>query len=110
MLNERSARPSATASAAAPPRWPAYVRAGATVALGTAVGWVFYHGRGAPNARAAHPANTTVLMLYLLGVLWVASRHGRGHAILAAVWGVAAFDFCFVPPYLTFAVADTQYL
>src|SRR5206468_1746738 len=55
-------------------------------------------------------SDTNILMLYLLGVLWVATRRGRGPAILASLLGVAAFDFCFVPPYLTFAVADTQYL
>ena len=30
--------------------------------------------------------------------------------MLASVLSVAAFDFFFVPPYLTFAVSDTQYL
>ena len=30
--------------------------------------------------------------------------------MLASILGVAAFDFCFVPPYLTFAVTDTQYV
>src|SRR2546425_9987101 len=94
------------------PRWPAYLWAAATVALSTAIGWPFYHGWSRPDAGATHHAlsNTNILMLYLLGVLWVATRHGRGPAILASLLGVAAFDFCFVPPYLTFAVADTQYL
>ncbi len=35
---------------------------------------------------------------------------GRGPSILASVLSVAAFDFFFVPPYLTFAVSDTEYL
>lgn len=55
-------------------------------------------------------ANANVLMLYLLGVLWVASRYSRGAAVLASVMAVAAFDFYFVPPYLTFAVSDQQYI
>ena len=38
-----------------------------------------------------------------------ASRLGRGPAILASVLSVAAFDFFFVPPYLSFAVSDTEY-
>src|SRR5436309_755722 len=94
------------------PRWRAYLWGIAAVALSTAIGWPFYHGWSGLDPGANHHAlsNTNVLMLYLLGVLWVATRHGRGPAILASLLGVAAFDFCFVPPYLTFAVADTQYL
>ena len=52
---------------------------------------------------------TNLVMVYLLGVVGVALRCGRGPAILASVLGVAAFDFFFVPPHGTFAVADTQY-
>lgn len=48
-------------------------------------------------------------MLYLLGVLIVASRASRGPALLASLAGVAAFDFFFVPPYFTFAVAESKY-
>ncbi len=51
-----------------------------------------------------------LIMIYLLTVVLVAMRFGRGASILASVLGVAAFDFFCVPPYLTFAVADTQYL
>ncbi|HEX9188453.1 MAG TPA: DUF4118 domain-containing protein, partial [Vicinamibacteria bacterium] len=53
---------------------------------------------------------SNLIMVYLLGVAFVASRHGRGASALAAVLSVAAFDFFLVPPYLTFAVADTQYV
>ena len=40
----------------------------------------------------------------------VALRCGRGPAVLAAFLNVAAFDFFFVPPRLSFAVTDVQYL
>jgi two-component system sensor histidine kinase KdpD len=53
---------------------------------------------------------TNLVMIYLLGVVAAAAWLGRGPAILAAVLSVAAFDFFFVQPYLTFAVSDTQYL
>ncbi len=53
---------------------------------------------------------SNLIMVYLLGVAFVASRHGRGPSAAAALLSVAAFDFFFVPPYLTFAVADGQYL
>ncbi len=54
------------------------------------------------------PAN--LIMTYLLAILAIATRYGRGPSVLASVLSVAAFDFFFVPPYLTFAVANTQYL
>jgi two-component system sensor histidine kinase KdpD len=53
---------------------------------------------------------TNLVMVYLLGVVAAASWLGRGPAILAAILSVAAFDFFFVQPFLTFAVSDTQYL
>ena len=55
-------------------------------------------------------ALSNIIMVYLLGVITVAALFGRGPSILASVLGVAAFDFFFVPPQWTFAVADTQYL
>ena len=51
-----------------------------------------------------------LVMVYLLGVAFVAARYGRRPSALAAVLSVAAFDFFFVPPHLTLAVSDTQYL
>jgi two-component system sensor histidine kinase KdpD len=49
-------------------------------------------------------------MVYLLGVLIAASALPRGPSLLAAVASVAALDFCFVPPYFTFAVGDLRYV
>ncbi len=54
------------------------------------------------------PAN--LIMVYLLGTVLAAWRLGRAPSILVSVLSVAAFDFFFVTPYLTFAVSDTQYL
>lgn len=51
-----------------------------------------------------------MVMVYLLGVIFVATRFGRGPSIMASVLGVAALDFFFISPYLTFSVADSQYL
>ncbi len=80
--------------------WDAYARSAAVVVAATAVAWLMFN-------RLA-PVN--IVMVYLLGVVFVAARYGRGPATLASVLSVAAFDFCFVPPYLSFAVSDTQYL
>lgn len=51
-----------------------------------------------------------IVMLYLLAVLGVALRYGRGPAASASVLNVAAFDFFFVPPKLSFNVSDAQYV
>lgn len=51
-----------------------------------------------------------IVMLFLLGVVLVAIKFGRGPATLAAFLNVAAFDFFFVPPRFSFAVADFQYV
>jgi two-component system sensor histidine kinase KdpD len=95
------ARPSRLA--AARPRRGALRRYGcalAVVAGCTGVAWPAY-GR-------FEPAN--LVMVYLLGVVAVAIRLGPGPSVLAALLSVAAFDFFFVPPHLTLAVDDAQYL
>jgi two-component system sensor histidine kinase KdpD len=51
-----------------------------------------------------------VVMLYLLGIVPVALRLGRGPAVVAVIASVLAFDWFFVPPYWSFAVGDLQYL
>lgn len=55
-------------------------------------------------------AEANTVMLFLAAVAWTAFRHGRGPAVLASVLAVLVFDFFFVPPFHTFAVADTQYV
>ena len=51
-----------------------------------------------------------IVMLFLLGTVLVALKLGRGPSALAAFLNVAAFDFFFVVPRLSFAVSDVQYL
>lgn len=51
-----------------------------------------------------------VTLLYLLPVLVSAVRWGRGPSLCASFLSVLAFDFFFVPPLFTFAVADIKYL
>jgi two-component system sensor histidine kinase KdpD len=53
---------------------------------------------------------TNVVMVYLLGALVAGLRLGRGPAALTAVLNIVCFNFFFVPPRLTFAVSDAQYL
>jgi two-component system sensor histidine kinase KdpD len=100
ITGEREGPQAPAAERPAPPiDWPGYAKAVGVVALCTAAAAVM--------VRHFAPAN--LIMVYLLGVVGAASRLGRGPSILASVLSVAAFDFFFVPPFLTFAVSDTQY-
>ncbi|WP_422837285.1 DUF4118 domain-containing protein [Aquabacterium sp.] len=53
---------------------------------------------------------SNIVMIFLLVVVGVGLRFGRGPAVLAAFMGVGLFDFFFVPPRFSFAVSDVQYL
>ena len=91
------------AEAASPIAWRAYAWAAAAPIASALASAVIQH-----LLPAFAPAN--VAMLFLVGVILVATRHRRGPSVLAAVLSVATFNFIFVPPHWTFAVADTQYL
>jgi two-component system sensor histidine kinase KdpD len=51
-----------------------------------------------------------IAMVYLLAVVLVALRCGRGPVVAASILNVAAYNFFFVPPRGTFHVDDPQYL
>lgn len=51
-----------------------------------------------------------IAMLFILTVLAVTVRFGRGASVVATVVAVAAFDFFFVPPRFSFAIDDLQYI
>ena len=78
-----------------------YLWALAAVVLAGLVAWIF---------KAVGLAETNQAIIFLLAVAVVASRFGLGPGITAAVAGVLAFDFFFVPPHFTFAVQDIQYV
>ena len=50
-----------------------------------------------------------IAMLYVLGVVFAASRTSKWPSLFAALLSVAAFDFFFITPYYTFAVSDVRY-
>jgi two-component system sensor histidine kinase KdpD len=62
----------------------------------------------APMHYYFDPSN--LIMVYLLAVLGVSLSGRRGPSILGAALSVLSFDVFYVPPYWSFAVADTQYL
>ncbi|WP_410498523.1 DUF4118 domain-containing protein [Chitinibacter sp. S2-10] len=51
-----------------------------------------------------------VVIVYLLTVVLVAIRYGRGPGIAASILSVLSFDLFFVAPKLSLTVGDTQYL
>jgi two-component system sensor histidine kinase KdpD len=54
--------------------------------------------------------SSNIVAIFILAVVLVAVRFGRGPSALAAILGVCAFDFFFVPPRFSFAVSDVQYV
>jgi len=59
---------------------------------------------------APYISPTNLVVIYLLSTVVAAIFLGRGPAILSSILSVVAFDFFFVPPNLTLAVSDTEYL
>jgi two-component system sensor histidine kinase KdpD len=57
-----------------------------------------------------HDQLADVAMVYLLGVVVVATRFGYGPSIAAAVASAVSFDFFFIPPYFSFEIADLQHI
>jgi two-component system sensor histidine kinase KdpD len=91
-------KPLGDANRRSPPRAYAYalaICAGVSVLAGQLVGRIDL---------------TNLVMLYLLGVIFAATKLGRGPGVVLSFASVAAFDFFFVPPTFSLTVADTQYL
>jgi two-component system sensor histidine kinase KdpD len=78
-----------------------YARATAVMAAATAVAWAFDRG-GLSDAD--------LVMSFLLGVVYVAARFGRGPSIYASMVAVLLFNFLFTQPHYTFTVSDTKYI
>jgi two-component system sensor histidine kinase KdpD len=93
-------RGGAGAEPPAPVEWARYGWSVATVAAATVLIALMQPHLALPNQ----------IMVYLVGVVLVANRWGRGPSILAAALSVAAFDFLFVTPFFTLAVSDTEYV
>ena len=80
--------------------WLGYLWAALAVAASTGTA-LLLHGRF---------GEADTIMMYLVGVMVIATRCRRRHAVAASVLSVAAFDFFFVLPYHTFAIEDAHYL
>ena len=80
--------------------WPRYAWAAAACGVTTLL--------SLPMVGVFELAN--IVMLFLLSVVLVAARLGRGPAVFAAFLAVLSFDFFCVAPRMSFAVSDMQYL
>jgi two-component system sensor histidine kinase KdpD len=84
-----------------PAAWVGYAWALVACVLAALVAWAF---------QDIGLAETNKAIVFLLAVVLVAVRFGLGPGVAAAFVGILAFDFFFVPPHLTFAVADAQFI
>jgi two-component system sensor histidine kinase KdpD len=80
--------------------WWGYLKALALVVVATIIG----------ELLRPYFDPTNLFMLYLISVIISAVYFGFGPSIFVSLLGVVAFDYFFVPPIISFAVADAQYL
>ena len=80
--------------------WKNFLKVLGITIVCTLVNWMLFHRLALVN----------LIMIYLLGVIWAAFKFGRRMSLIASFLSVLCFDFFFVPPYFTFAVADVQYI
>jgi two-component system sensor histidine kinase KdpD len=78
----------------------AYLSALGAVAVATGFSRAFFWRDRLPD----------VVMVYLLGIVTIALRFGRGPSLAAAALSVPTLDYFFVPPYFSFAVSDLKYV
>jgi two-component system sensor histidine kinase KdpD len=55
-------------------------------------------------------ALANLIMVYLLGVVWLAFQFGQFISVIGMFLSVAFFDFFFVPPFYSFSVMDEEHL
>ncbi len=70
-----------------------------TVSVCTGIAWLMF----------PYFERLDVAMVYLLGVMFTASRTSKWPSLFATILSIAAFDFFFIPPYFTFAVSDVRF-
>lgn len=67
--------------------------------LSTAVAFILFGRSNLPD----------VVMTYLLGIVLIAMRFSFAVSLVTAILSVLAYDFFFIPPYLTFTVSDFRH-
>jgi two-component system, OmpR family, sensor histidine kinase KdpD len=82
------------------PTWQPYAWAVAACAAATVLG----------TGMQPYFELANIVMIFLLAVVLIGVKFDRGPSVLAAFLSVILFDFFLVPPRLSFAVSDAQYL
>ena len=98
-VEERTSQPPPGAKKSWP--WKGHVAAAGVLTAATVV------AMGLENVGLS---DANIVMTYLLAVVLVAVKIGRGPAIAASVLAVLLFNFFFTTPYFTFVVDDTGYI
>lgn len=103
------------ASVEAPPAREGRLAAAEAAARVRRAEWVFGVGTVALCSLAMIPFRPTLMLresalVYLLGIVLVASRTSRSPALAATILSVAAFDFLFVPPVNFFSFVNPRHL
>jgi len=80
-------------------QFPQYILS--AIMVGVATGLMLLIGRD-------QLGEAVIALLFLVPVGWIASRWGQGPGIFAAVLSALAFDYFFIPPFFTFAVARLE--
>ena len=80
--------------------WPGFTLAAALVGIAT----------GLATLSRVYLSQPDIVMVFLLTIMVVAFRFGRGPSMAAAALSVAAYDFFFVPPYFTFGVEHARHV
>ena len=80
--------------------WPNYIASPIVTTLFTVV--------MLPLRSFIEPVN--LVMIFLIGIVTVALRFGRGPSLLATLLAALSFNFFFIPPYEMFKIADQQHI
>lgn len=80
--------------------WKHYLAAIASVGIATLIDFIL----------DPYLETSNLIMIYLLAVTTVALQGKLGPSIVVSVLSVLAYDFFFIPPYLSFGIEDWQYL
>jgi two-component system, OmpR family, sensor histidine kinase KdpD len=106
---EEAARPGPRP--ATPSRNPAnYAWAALVVATCTGLNWLLFQSNTNVSPETVVNHLVSIVMVYMLGLVAISLRFGRGPSILSSFLSVVTFDFFFVPPLYSFAVQDTEYI
>ena len=81
------------------PNIPGHLWAALLVMCTSGAAWLLF-GRG---------QLADVVMVYLLGIILFSARFALAPSLTAALLSVGAFDYFFIPPYLTFNIMDFRH-